>query len=222
MKKVLSLALALCMLLALGLSACGTTQTTQEEETTTTTTEEAKRVEPLPADESLSNPTDADVAASFNPSDIREEDGQLVMEFTVYDYELFDSADISTLAVGDTIVIDGTDMVVTSREDTEGGYIVINDGLDQGGVDLAPGEGGTYYSMGLDDAKDYQEVATIKLPVDPNCVLTDNSDLENPNQQMAISEVQSMSDEEAHFIPHNTVIHIENGTVTGITLNYIP
>ena len=218
MKKALSLALALCMLLALGLSACGT-QPSQDDNDPPT---DAKRVEPLPADESLSNPTDAEVAASFLPSSLREEGGKLVLEFTVYDYELFDSVDVSALAVGDTLVVDGKDMTVASREDTESGIVSINGGLENGGVDLAPGDGGTYYVIGLDDAKDYQEVATVKLPVDPNCVLTDHSNLEEPDQQLSITEVQSMSDEESHFVPNNTLILIDNGTVTAITRNYMP
>lgn len=218
MKKALSLALALCMLLALGLSACGT-QPSQDDNDPPA---DVKRVEPLPADESLSNPTDAEVAASFLPSNLREEDGKLVLEFTVYDYELFDSVDVSALAVGDTLVVDGKDMTVASREDTESGIVSINGGLENGGVDLAPGDGGTYYVIGLDDAKDYQEVATVKLPVDPNCVLTDHSNLEEPDQQLSITEVQSMSDEESHFVPNNTLVRIENGTVTAITRNYMP
>ena len=43
--------------------------------------------------------------------------------------------DISQLAVGDTIVVDGKDMVVASREDKDG-FVTINGGLEQGGVDL--------------------------------------------------------------------------------------
>ena len=34
-----------------------------------------------------------------------------------YDYDVYDMVDISQLAVGDTIVVDGKDMVVASRED---------------------------------------------------------------------------------------------------------
>lgn len=218
MKKARSLALALCML-ALALSACGTQPQQPQDDTPPA---EAKRVEPLPADEGLSNPSDATLAASFLPSGIREEDGKLVMDLTVYDYELFDSVDVSNLAEGDTLVVNGKDLTVTSREVSDDGLITINGGLETGGVWLAPGDGGTYYTIGMDDIKDYHEVASVTLPVDPNCILTDNSDLDHPDQQLSITEVQKISDEDAHFVPYNTQVLVEGGTVTAITRSYMP
>lgn len=46
---------------------------------------------------------------------------------TVYDYGAYDMADIAQLAVGDTIVVDGKDVVVTSREGKDG-FVTINGG----------------------------------------------------------------------------------------------
>ena len=65
-------------------------------------------------------------------------------------------------------------------------------------------------------------MASVTLPVDPNCILTDNSDLDNPDQQLSITEVQKISDEDAHFVPYNTQVLVEGGTVTAITRSYMP
>lgn len=85
--------------------------------------------------------TDATVAASFGADDIPETDGKTELTLTVYDYDIYDMVDIAQLAVGDTIVVDGKDMVVTSRED-ENGFVTINGGLEQGGVDLTSDDSG--------------------------------------------------------------------------------
>ena len=89
--------------------------------------------------------------------------------------------DIAQLAVGDTIVVDGKDMVVTSRED-ENGFVTINGGLEQGGVDLTSDDSGVYYAVGLDDTKSYHELGKVTVPVAEGFVLTDNADPEHPDE----------------------------------------
>ena len=140
MKKVLAILLAISVL---ALSACAAKQTapdTQDTPAAETTgqpdaseqageeqaseeqqpAQETKRIEPLPESLDLNALTDATVAASFGTEDISEKDGKTEITLTVYDYDVYDMVDISQLAVGDTIVVDGKDMVVTSREDKDG------------------------------------------------------------------------------------------------------
>ena len=144
MKKALAILLALSVL---ALSACAAKQVnsdTQKDSNTAETeqqpdsaqtaetqqpAQEAKRVEPLPETLDVNALTDATVAASFGAEDISEKDGKTQITLTVYDYDVYDMVDISQLAVGDTIVVDGKDMVVASRED-KNGFVTINGGLD--------------------------------------------------------------------------------------------
>ena len=135
MKKVLAILLAISVL---ALSACAARQTapdTQDTPAAETTAQVAKHIEPLAESLDPQALTDATVAASFGADDISETDGKTELTLTVYDYDIYDMVDIAQLAVGDTIVVDGKDMVVTSRED-ENGFVTINGGLEQGGVDL--------------------------------------------------------------------------------------
>ena len=236
MKKVLAILLALSVL---ALSACAARQAnsdTQEETGTEAaapsadpaqtgdaqqSAQEAKRIEPLPESLDVNALTDATVAASFGAEDISEKDGKTEVTLTVYDYDVYDMVDISQLAVGDTIVVDGKDMTVTSREDKEG-FVTINGGLEQGGVDLTSDDSGVYYAVGLDDAKSYHELGRITVPVAEGFVLTDNSDPDHPDETYAASDLAKLAASEPGFSANNTLATIEHGELTVLARSYTP
>ena len=236
MKKALAILLALSVL---ALSACAAKQVnsdTQKDVSTETaapsadpeqtedaqqSAQEAKRVEPLPETLDVNALTDATVAASFGAADISEKDGKTEITLTVYDYDVYDMVDISQLAVGDTIVVDGKDMVVTSREDKDG-FVTINGGLEQGGVDLTSDDSGVYYAIGMDDAKSYHELGKIAVPVAEGFVLTDNSDLEHPDATYAASDLAKLAASEPGFTANNTLATIEHGELTVLARSYTP
>ena len=241
MKKVLAILLAISVL---ALSACAARQTapdTQDTPAAETTgqpdaSEQAgeeqaseeqqpaqvtKHIEPLPESLDLNALTDATVAASFGADDISETDGKTELTLTVYDYDIYDMVDIAQLAVGDTIVVDGKDMVVTSRED-ENGFVTINGGLEQGGVDLTSDDSGVYYAVGMDDAKSYHELGKITVPVAEGFVLTDNSDPDHPDETYAASDLAKLAASEPGFTANNTLATIEHGELTVLARSYTP
>lgn len=241
MKKVLAILLAISVL---ALSACAAKQTaldTQDTPAAETTgqpdaseqageeqaseeqqpAQEAKRIEPLPESLDLNALTDATVAASFGADDISETDGKTELTLTIYDYDIYDMVDIAQLAVGDTIVVDGKDMVVTSRED-ENGFVTINGGLEQGGVDLTSDDSGVYYAVGMDDAKSYHELGKITVPVAEGFVLTDNSDPDHPDETYAASDLAKLAASEPGFTANNTLATIEHGELTVLARSYTP
>ena len=236
MKKALAILLALSVL---ALSACAAKQVnsdTQKDVSAETaapsadpeqtedaqqSAQEAKRVEPLPETLDVNALTDATVAASFSAEDISEKDGKTQITLTVYDYDVYDMVDVAQLAVGDTIVVDGKDMVVTSREDKDG-FVTINGGLEQGGVDLTSDDSGVYYAVGMDDAKSYHELGKITVPVAEGFVLTDNSDLEHPDETYAASDLAKLAASEPGFTANNTLATIEHGELTVLARSYTP
>ena len=165
--------------------------------------------------------TDATVAASFGADDISETDGKTELTLTVYDYDIYDMVDIAQLAVGDTIVVDGKDMVVTSRED-ENGFVTINGGLEQGGVDLTSDDSGVYYAVGLDDTKSYHELGKVTVPVAEGFVLTDNADPEHPDETYAAADLAELAASEPGFTANNTLATIEHGKLTVLARSYTP
>lgn len=236
MKKALAILLALSVL---ALSACAAKQVnsdTQKDVSAETaapsadpeqtedaqqSAQEAKRVEPLPETLDVNALTDATVAASFSAEDISEKDGKTQITLTVYDYDVYDMVDVAQLAVGDTIVVDGKDMVVTSREDKDG-FVTINGGLEQGGVDLTSDDSGVYYAVGMDDVKSYHELGRITVPVAEGFVLTDNSDLEHPDETYAASDLAKLAASEPGFTANNTLATIEHGELTVLARSYTP
>ena len=233
MKKVLAILLALSVL---ALSACAAKQAnsdTQKDSNTAETekkpgseqTEQpaqgAKRIEPLAESLDLNALTDATVAASFGAEDISEKDGKTQITLTVYDYDVYDMVDVAQLAVGDTIVVDGKDMVVASREDKDG-FVTINGGLEQGGVDLTSDDSGVYYAVGMDDAKSYHELGRITVPVAEGFVLTDNSDPDHPDETYAASDLAKLAGEGVGFTANNTQATIEHGELTVLARSYTP
>ena len=236
MKKALAILLALSVL---ALSACAAKQVnsdTQKDVSAETaapsadpeqtedaqqSAQEAKRVEPLPETLDVNALTDATVAASFSAEDISEKDGKTQITLTVYDYDVYDMVDVAQLAVGDTIVVDGKDMVVTSREDKDG-FVTINGGLEQGGVDLTSDDSGVYYAVGLDDAKSYHELGRITVPVAEGFVLTDNSDPDHPDETYAASDLAKLAASEPGFTANNTLATIEHGELTVLARSYTP
>ena len=129
--------------------------------------------------------------------------------------------DIAQLAVGDTIVVDGKDMVVTSRED-ENGFVTINGGLEQGGVDLTSDDSGVYYAVGLDDTKSYHELGKVTVPVAEGFVLMDNADPEHPDETYAAADLAELAASEPGFTANNTLATIEHGELTVLVRSYTP
>lgn len=229
MKKYLALLLALAML---ALTACGTAQANTENKNTDAPAEnagqtlpvntvEAKRIEPLAETLDVSNLQDATVAVGFGSDAVHEQDGQMQVDLTIYSYDVYDMVDMSQLTVGDTIVVDGKDMLVSSREE-ENGVIAINGGYENDGAYFASGDDGVYYVIGPDDMKDYREIGKLTVPVSDDFVLTDNSDLSNPDKTYTAADLAQLAEEGAGFQPANTLATLENGQLTTLTRSYTP
>ena len=217
-KATLSLGLALGVL---GLSGCGTPAADSGSASAGGSQGEARRVEPLAdtLDVSALAEGDQQFTAGFRGSDIREDGGQLVIDLTVYTYDLYDAVDISMLAAGDTLVGKGEDIPVTAVAEENGG-VTVNGGLENGGVDLISAGGGAYRLQLEDDARDLYEVGTITLPVAQDFVLTDDSDPESPGQTLYAGDLLALGDEV--FSPQATTVETAGGMVTAIHRDYMP
>lgn len=116
-------------------------------------TQETERTEPLtvePVRETL-NMTHFDnctFAAGFKPQQIHQDESNVIITLTVYDYEHFHKADIDELQAGDTLLIDGKECLITSIDRQESGRIEINGGPAQGGRRAENGRGGFLLWLG--------------------------------------------------------------------------
>ena len=216
-KATLSLGLALGVL---GLSGCGTPAADSGSASAGGSQREARRVEPLAdtLDVSALAEGDQQFTAGFRGSDIREDGGQLVIDLTVYTYDLYDAVEITTLTPGDTLVVKGTEIPVKTVEQGDG--IAVNGGLVNGGIDLTSAGGGTFRVLLENDAPDLYEAGTITLPVAQDFVLTDDSDPESPGQTLYAGDLLGLGDEV--FSPQATTVETAGGMVTAIHRDYMP
>lgn len=193
----------------------------------TTAPTQSKQVSPLPSTISVANLTDGTVAASFSNDDIAmNDDGALMIHMTVYDYEVFDAAEITSLQAGDTLVIDGADLAVTSVETDADGIVQVNGGVSGGGVSLEATDGGTYCET-LSDTADlihnYQAIGDVTLPVDQDFVYTDSSDPSAGEQTYYAGDlIQEADTVDFSCRAANGTVTVAGGKIVSVTKIYMP
>lgn len=212
---------------ALALSACGANAGSGSG---ASQAGQARTVRPLPGTLSVDALDDCTFAAGFTAPDVYlDDDGVLVAQLEVFDYERFDAVDIAALAPGDTLVIDGREMAVQTVEASGSGWYEINGGLEEGGCYLACGEdGGTFYQVLEDDARSYFSLGTATLRISQEFVYTDASDLEQPARTLYagdfLQEMEQAAADGAEICctPYCVTATTQGGWLTAIDKRFVP
>ena len=217
MKKVLSVFLA--TILCLGLFAGCRTKTEIENNEPN-----AKVIKPLPETLDINKLENCTLPVSLEKGDAYVDDnGDTVMDVTVYSYDLYDMIDVASLGEGDVILRKNEEVKVTELERLESGLIRINGGEENGGVDLISNNDTVYYEVGMNDMKAYYELGKVTLPVSDEFEYIDES---TPEAEAKIyypgDFVTDDADIEYNFSPNNTSIVIENGTIIKMNKTYMP
>jgi uncharacterized protein YcfL len=212
MKKTLSIILVLILTVGM-LAGCSA----QIENNTSV-------INPLPETLDISALDNCTVAVSLEKGDAKLSDsGKMVMDITVYSYELYDMTDIATLAENDVIVRKNEEVKVTKLERLDSGLVRINGGEENGGFDLISDDSTVYYEVGMNDAKAYYELGRVTLPVSDEFEYVDASVSETEAKTYYPGDF--LIDDagiEYDFNPHNTSVVIENGTIVNMNRIYIP
>ncbi|MBR2571094.1 MAG: peptidoglycan-binding protein [Clostridia bacterium] len=190
-------------------------------------TAKAQTVEPVQEDIDLNALKDGTYPVAFDRGDILNgASGVYMNAMHVYTVDIYSAADIEGLAVGDTVVAEGTGHTVNEVYVDEYGDVVVNGGIDgeDGYVFTAIDEGLHYRVLGLDDYPTYTERGTTTLMLDTSAVYTDSSDPEAEPvtaEYAGIVDAMLNSDNE-YFDLYNTTVRIEDGRVVGIVRVYNP
>jgi uncharacterized protein YcfL len=215
MKKTLSVILTL--ILSVGLIAGCNSQTGKEENN-------AKVINPLPETLDVNALDNCTVAVSLEKGNAYVDDsGKMVMDVTVYSYELYDMVDISTLEENDVIVRQNKEVKITGLERTDSGLVRINGGEENGGFDLVSNDNTVYYESGMNDAKAYYELGKATIPVSVDFRYFDESEPEKEEKSYYPGDF--LTDDagiEYNFTPNNTSIVIENGYIIRMNKVYMP
>lgn len=185
--------------------------------------DEVQIIRPLTTTINISNLEDCTLNVGITKDSFIERDGEKYMNFMIYDYDLYDLVDISTLEVGSIIELRGNEVEVKELERLDTGLIFINGGLEMGGYDLFTNENGVYFESLENDYKVFKEVGVVELKVSPNFVFTDNMDLDNMGKTYTLEDLtKEDSTIDFFFNEFNTTLVIENNEIIELVRNYIP
>ena len=178
-------------------------------------------IAPLPVTVDLE---DCTVAVSLEEGDFyTDEAGTVRMDVTVFVYDLYDLVDISLMKEGDTILRGQEKVLISSIERTENGSVLINGGPDLGGFCLCTADNTVYYELGYSDTKSYYPLGKVSLPVSPDFICNDSSDLDKGVVSYRAEDfLAGTGTIDYLFNAHNTTIQIEAGLVTAMTRVYTP
>lgn len=218
MKKLIVLVILLtCILGLIGCKSSGAGSVTSEDN-------ESVVVRPIPVTIDITKLEDGIAAVSLEKGDIyRDKTGTVMMDVTVFVYDLYDMTEIDQMKEGDIILRGQEEVLISSIERNEGGLVLINGGLDKDGFELSVENNSVYYERGYNDIKSYYELGEASLPVSPNFIYNDASDLD---KEAVIYSIEDFLQDEAgidyYFNANNTTIQIEDGYVTAMTRAYTP
>jgi hypothetical protein len=217
MKKILSIILAVILSLGM-LAGCGTKTETESKEPNVNV------ISPLPETLDINALDNCTVAISLENGGVYVNDsGKMVMDVTVYSYELYDMVDIASLKENDVILRKNEEVKVTEIERLETGLVCINGGEENGGFDLVSNDSTVYYESGMNDIKAYYELGSVTLPVSDEFEYVDESDLDaDAKKYFAGDFLKDDAGIEYNFSPNNTSIVIENGTIIKMNKTYMP
>lgn len=181
-------------------------------------------IAPLPVTVDITNLEDCTVAVSLEEGDFyTDEAGTIRMDVTVFVYDLYDLVDISLMKEGDTILRGQEKVLISSIERTENGSVLINGGPDLGGFCLCTADNTVYYELGYSDTKSYYPLGKVSLPVSPDFICNDSSDLDKGAVSYRAEDfLAGTGTIDYLFNAHNTTIQIEAGLVTAMTRVYTP
>lgn len=198
----------------------------QEDTQNKASEEAADQIQPKDVAVDINDLNDCTIHAGFENKDIYlNDDGALVIDLTVYDYDIYDAEDISDLKEGDKIVSAGRTVAVQSVKRT-GDYVLINEGSDSDEIDLVRDRDGEYYPVvdtTTDPFPDYTEMGQVTVPVDQDFEYHDNSDPANQDVIYYAGDLLGESGSvDFKCNEYNGQICIENGKIVEITRNYMP
>lgn len=230
--------LAAALAVGVGLAGCGASASTASspaDSAASAVSSETQTTEVQPMQGvSLRDPlADGTYHISFEQDKVRVgERKNTINDAVVYDYDRYTSAEIKALSEGDTIAthLDGTEnttVLTVERIERKDGYVTINGGMEEGGIDLCK-EDDHYRTLTWDDYPAYYEVGVVK-----QLVMADDIELSDGAADFEADPVivkggravcDAMSNEEDIYgwNAGNTTVTIQDGEITHIDRIWVP
>lgn len=220
MKRIAFLIVTVCCLF----TACNTSAPQSETVAQTETSAASVTVSPMAETIDPEHPDNCTLAVSLKEGDAYVDDtGAMQMKVTVYTYDRYDMVDIAAMKEGDTLIIGGQEVVVTSVTRDDFGAVLINGGMDAGGYELRTQEDGCFHEVLPNDDRAYYPLGEAVIRVSADFVYTDSSDPEAGDVTYYPGDfLVEGTGIDYYFTPYNTSIVIENGQVVAMTRVFHP
>ena len=181
---------------------------------------EPKTVAPRACDMDVNSLEDGIYPVAFNRGDVMKGASGIYMNAVhIFTEDMYDIAELEALKAGDSIVVNGETVQVSTIEIELGDVAKINGGALEGGIDLVPVEEGDIWRFcGDDDISAYTDQGVTTLVVDPSATYTDSSDIEADPVKADYEGIVDamMASEDETFDQYNTTVRIESGKVVEI------
>ncbi len=193
------------------------------------TTEESGDVQPIDIG-TLDDIKDPANNYKFAANITAVKDGQMTM--TVYSYDAYEKADIDALEVGDVLQThDQGDTTVTKLEvksierDEDAGSVVINGGIEEGGLELWI-DHDVYRTVSMDDYPVYYKAGELTLPMKDDVSISDTSADVQGNTAVVSEGVEeaeaAFNADPDDWTCNNTTVFTDGGNVSSVNRIWVP
>ena len=215
MKKNLLVIMLVGAVLTVGAATgCGTSA--PDAEIGTNTEESEAVVKPLyPLETAQDALADGGYSVSFTADDLIKTDAGYELTVEVYEYDRYEMEAIDNLESGSKIQFCNKEITVDKVE-KETGYIQINGGIENDGIELME-EDGVYRTVTVDDYPVYYSVGKVTIPLSDDVTFEDQAGSEQESDLPDAIENSDIS-----FGCNNTVITVRQEQIVQIIRYWVP
>ena len=199
-------------------TACATSATTENE-----TKKEIQSLYPLTsAEDALA---DGGYSVEFSADSLEKTADGYTLNVKVYEYDRYEPDAITGLTEGSKIQFCNEIVEVKSLEkDEESGYITINGGVENNGIELME-EDGLYRTVTVNDYPIYYPVGTITIPLADDVTFEDHMD-ESKEPDGVVTDVTglqaALQGEDTNFTCYNTIVTVRQEKIVQVIRYWIP
>ena len=160
---------------------------------------------------------DGEYSVSFTADDLIKTDGGYKLTVEVYEYDRYEMEAIDNLANGSKIQFCNKEITVDKVEkNSETGFIQINGGIENDGIELME-EDGLYRTVTVNDYPVYYSVGKVTIPLSDDVTFEDQAGSEQESDLPNAIENSDIS-----FICNNTVITVRQEQIVQIIRYWFP
>lgn len=231
MKKNLLVTMLVGAVLTVGAATgCGASAPDEETmvntETGTNTEESEAVVKPLsPLETAQDALADGGYSVSFTADDLMKTDAGYELTVEVYEYDRYEMEAIDNLESGSKIQFCNKEITVDKVDkNSETGFIQINGGIENDGIELME-EDGLYRTVTFDDYPIYYSVGKVTIPLADDITFEDQAGSEQESDQPVV-ELKDLPDaienSDISFGCNNTVITVRQEQIVQIIRHWVP